>query len=43
MLIPEADDMRSPVLRHRILVPYVPLRAESSENVLRWYTCICTT
>ncbi len=38
MQIPEAGDMRSPVLRHRPLVPYVPLRAESSANVLRWYS-----
>ncbi len=30
--------MRSPVLWHRTLVPYVPLRTESSANVLLWYT-----
>ena len=34
--------MRSPVLRHRILVSYVPLQTESSANVLRWYSCIGT-
>ena len=37
MLLPDAGDMRSPVLRHRFLVPYVPLRTESSANVLHWY------
>jgi len=37
MLMPKAGDMRLPVLRHRILMPYVPLQAESSANVLLWY------
>lgn len=40
--VPDAGDMKPPVLRHRILVSYVPLRAESSANVLRWHPCICT-
>jgi len=34
--VPDAGDMKPPVLRHRILVSYAPLRAKSSVNVLRW-------
>ncbi len=39
-MVPEAGGMRSLVLRHRLLVSYVPLQTESSGNVLRRHLCI---
>ena len=42
-MVPEAGGMRSPVLRHRLLVSYVPLQTESSGNVLRRHHASGTT